>query len=304
MRHRLVLLSAIAGIGLLAWPGISQNQVPPKTATGDGEEKQAQAVIAATTPYEAVAAYGKLFKSATTEKLRRLQMNAADSVAIQAAWGEIELSIPERPERTIRPDRDKLARFLGFLEGRARVQAPQWWTDAILDARANCRGNVYAGGLNLGRYQNPKPKAALLPPEAKLEKADGKSIVRIGSEIVSIPHDLHKQLTQNSALESLTALITPERLYVAAYDSVGYPYQLACVERTSVKTRWSAEVWASWWGGSEGHHHQDVQVIEQGNRVVVFGVAAVGFHVEAFRIDDGANMFRFSNSYGGWSAQR
>ena len=58
-----------------------------------------------------------------------------------------------------------------------------------------------------------------------------------------------------------------------------------------------SKVWGSWWGAAMGVHRQWVEIVEQGDRVVVFGVAAVGFHVEAFRTDDGANLFRFSNAY-------
>ena len=38
-------------------------------------------------------------------------------------------------------------------------------------------------------------------------------------------------------------------------------------------------------------------VVEEGQRVVVFGAGSTGFHVEAFRKDDGRNLFRFANSY-------
>ena len=99
--------------------------------------------------------------------------------------------------------------------------------------------------------------------------------------------------------ELFCALITPARCYVAGHESVRYPYRLASVDRGTGKTRWVAKVWASWWYGATGHHHQWVEVTEQEDRVVVFGVASTGFHVEAFRQDDGANVFRFSNSYGG-----
>src|SRR5262249_10548084 len=100
--------------------------------------------------------------------------------------------------------------------------------------------------------------------------------------------------------DAVCALITASNCYVAAYDNAGYPYRLACVERSTAKIRWIAEVWASEWGGITGIHHQWVEVSEQGNRVAVFGVASVGFHAEVFRVDDGIDVLRFSNAYSGW----
>jgi hypothetical protein len=88
-------------------------------------------------------------------------------------------------------------------------------------------------------------------------------------------------------------------VFRAAYDFIGYPYRLAYVEGSTAKVGWVADVWASCWAsGSSGSYQPAwVEVTQQGNRVVVFGVACSGFHVEAFRADDGINVLRFSNSY-------
>jgi hypothetical protein len=91
---------------------------------------------------------------------------------------------------------------------------------------------------------------------------------------------------------------TRTRCYVAVHDPVGCPYRLAAVDRQLGEVRWVTKVWGSWWGDATGQHHQWLEVTEQGDRVVVFGRASGTFHVEAFRADDGANLFRFSNSYG------
>jgi hypothetical protein len=298
-RLPLILANVVLFTGLLASPGVSQERDPQRSAPATHEEKQVKAILDAKGPHHAAASYRALFKSVKSEGLRRLQMNSSDTIAIQAAWEELELTIPTNPDRVVRPDRDKLARFLGFLEGRARVQAPQWWTDAVLDARANRRGNVYAGGLSMSEDREGKDKAAMPPPLATFDRQDGKAVVRVNSNSAPIPDDLREKLRMDGLKDSLTALMTRRHCYVAAYDSVGYPYELACLDRSSGKIRWLANVWASWWGGATGHHSQWVEVTEQGDRVVVFGVASVGFHAEGFRVEDGVNLFRFSNSYSG-----
>ena len=41
-----------------------------------------------------------------------------------------------------RPDRHKLDWFLGFFEGRACVQPPQWWADVVRNAEASSRDSI------------------------------------------------------------------------------------------------------------------------------------------------------------------
>jgi hypothetical protein len=298
-RTLFVLIGIGIGFGCLASPGSCEDP-PSKSASAAEEEKRVQAILAADSPDVALRGYTALFRSTKAERLRHLQMTASDTIAVQAAWEEIERTIPENPDRVVRPDRDKLARFIGFLEGRGRVQVPEWWADAVLDARANCRGNVYAGGLTLMPFGEAKQKTPKPPPVATFAQKDGKGVVRVGSDLAIIPDDLRDKLKAGRSLDQgLSALITPTRCYVAVYDHAGYPYRLACVDRASTKTRRVAKVWASWWGNASGQHHQYVEVTEQGKRVVVCGIASSGFHVEAFGAEDGVNVLRFSNSYSG-----
>jgi hypothetical protein len=86
-------------------------------------------------------------------------------------------------------------------------------------------------------------------------------------------------------------------LLFATHEEVGYPFDLTCLEPSSGKVLWKSRVWACWWGSSTGQHRSWVKVVEQGERVVVFGVASMGFYVEGFHTKDGGNLFRVSNSY-------
>jgi hypothetical protein len=60
---------------------------------------------------------------------------------------------------------------------------------------------------------------------------------------------------------------------------------------------WKSKVFGHWWDVAFGYHEMRVAVTEQNKRIVVFGAGFTGFHVEAFRPDDGVNLFRFSTSY-------
>jgi hypothetical protein len=191
-----------------------------------------------------------------------------------------------------------LAWFVDFLERRARVKAPRWWAEAILDARANRRGNVYPGGINMTFSREPHPQTAPAPPEATFASKDGHPVVCVGTESVPVPADLQSWPKEHGGRVNVRALITPSRCYVAVHGNWGYPYKLACVDRSSGEIRWISEVWGSWWDSTSGHSHEWVELTEQGDQVVVFG-ASGGFNVEAFRIEDGANVFRVSNGYSG-----
>ena len=58
--------------------------------------------------------------------LPALRLHPHDGIAIQAAWEEVTLTVPEeKQDQPVRPDRHKLDWFLGFLEGRGRVRAPR-----------------------------------------------------------------------------------------------------------------------------------------------------------------------------------
>jgi hypothetical protein len=277
----------------------SANDPDPKVApvTAAAVDEQIRDVLRADTPSGASYCYRLLFKTVGKEGLRRLQVSPHDGIAIQSAWEELELTIPEKRPPNHRPEHDKLVWFLGFLEGRGRLRAPQWWADALIDARANARHNVYFDRPDFKYIKTAPPDPAMIPPpRARFEEKDGNLTVRVGAESAALPKDFRSQIKASNIAEGISALITPGRCYVAIYDEWGFPYKLACVDRKSLQVKWTRQVWGSWWAYTSGASHQWIELTEQGDRVVVFG-AAGPFHVEAFRVDDGSTVFRFSNSY-------
>jgi hypothetical protein len=264
------------------------------------EDDLIKIILAAKDPSAASKGYAPLLKRLANEDLPRLQSHASDTISIQAAWMHSELTVPvKEPVRAVRPDRESLAWFIGFVEGRTRVHPPKWWAEAILDARANRRGNVYAGGLNIwGNHLTGDPIVEMWPAKATIEQKDGQLFVRTGKEAAHIPDDVPEKVKKQKGLDyEVRALITPTRCYVAMHESVGYSYRLGCVERSPAGVRWTSDVWGSWWSASTGVSRHWVEIVEQGDRVVVFGIASVGFYVEGFRVTDGTNLFRFSNTY-------
>ena len=209
---------------------------PPGAERLRDEEESIRVILAAKDPSDAEVGYRTLFRGLGSDTVVRMQSHPSDTIAIQAAWQQVELTVPENPQRVIRPNRDKLAWFLGFLEGRARVRAPRWWVEAILDARANRRGNVYAGGLNNWLNRKPgDPVSEKGPPKAMIERREGKLVVQLGTESASLPDDFYEKFNKQEGFDDVRALFTSTRCYVAIHDDAGYAYRLGCIERSPLR---------------------------------------------------------------------
>lgn len=261
-------------------------------------------VLAASSPYDLAPASGrlfrKLFEAIGNEGLVKLQHHAHNTIAIQAAWHRVVGGIPqEEQEETIRLDRDKLNWFVGFLEGRARVKPPEWWVTMLLDARAKKRGSVHTGWFD----EHPRDYYGIdetLPngPHSITSRKGGKVIIRLGDETLEISESLLWEPTVRQPGYRETALMTASRCYVATHESTGMGYKLVCIARSSGKVLWRSDVWSTTWYGPGGNRMTSwIEIAEQNDKVVVFGSAWTGLHVEAFAVDDGATLFRFSTAY-------
>lgn len=273
----------------------------PKWATDDNSS-DADLIRGITTtddPGAAQAAYRILFKKVGADGVQALLTHQSDMIALRAAWEQVNLTVPDKESpSTIRPDRHGLDWFIGFLEGRVRVKPPHWWVDAMVESKANHRDNIYPEMAETRKYHESGLDTVKAPLNTTLEAHDGKLLLRIAGESVLIPVELlHKSDDGRFDDDCVSAILSRTRCYVAVHDDVGYPYRLACIDRSSGGVRWKADVWGSWIGGFGGQGRSWVAVTEQDDRIVVFGVASTGFHVEGFRADDGKNLFRVSNSF-------
>ena len=230
---------------------------------------------------------------------------AGDGIALQAAWQDVAVTVPEKESRSaVRPDHDKLVWFLGFLERRARVRAPKWWAESLLESRAYARDNICPGRSSDEDWLADHHKSGLdfvSTPRDTMLKRDGERIVlQIGPESSPFPAAI---LTENMGknpngelLGSVSGLITRDRCYVAVHDNTGYPHRLYCIDRSSGKTSWKTKVWGNFWGNLEGQTTAWVSIVESEGRVFVFE-SSTGMNVEAFRVADGKTLFRFATTY-------
>src|ERR1700752_2929558 len=107
-RHSWFLFTPLALSAGLLPPGLPQ-EGPPKAAPSSSQEtKLVQAIVAARDAFWAAEGYRELFESAKADDLRRLKTHTSDTIAIQAAWEEVERTVPKDPAETVRPERTAL----------------------------------------------------------------------------------------------------------------------------------------------------------------------------------------------------
>jgi hypothetical protein len=245
--------------------------------------------------------YRALFDAVGSDALGQLKADPHDSIALQAAWEEVQLSLPEKDQpQPTRVQPGKLERFLGFLEGRGRVQIPRWWEIALGEAKSRGRDHRVTCSSNALAFQRGKRIITGLRIRTEegisLSKENGTITLRVGKQSLVVPKEL---IIEDRVLaDNLTVLISGQHWYVALYDTVGYKYPLVCLENKTGKMLWQAVVWGTWWWEYSGLHSQRVSLSKQDDRVVVFGASSTGAHVEAFKASDGTNLFRVSTTLG------
>jgi len=247
-------------------------------------------------------AYAALFKKSGQAGIRQLQSSSIDSIALQAAWQEVALTVPEgEPAQTERPDRQKLSWFLGFLEGRTRCHAPSLWANRVLDMRAKRRDLIYVvypRNSDDFLYHNAGLDDAHTPRDSTLKRQGGRVILRIGDDEASIPEGILEKSVDGRVRGTVTGLIHRDHCYVAVPGGFGHPFELRCLDRETGSEVWKANVWGTYWGTVAAEFRPTwISVTEQNGRVVVFGAAPAGIFVEAFAMKDGENLFRFSSRY-------
>jgi hypothetical protein len=280
-----------------------KHQNAPNDSKVDPEriKEMVQRVLKAKNLGEAEDYYEALFLYSGPAGLPLLRECPHDGVAIQAAWQEVALGTHTGEAGKLK--REKVIWFLGFLEGRIRIRPPNWWREALLDSQFNQAGSVFVWKVNKHqRYEKARVDEVMSAPGTTLKRKNKDLVVQIGDESATVSEDV---VLKKKRWDRVSAAITARRCYLAMHDDLGFAYPLVCVDRVSGKTAWKAEVWDVFWlrGGlswlsDPSINDRAVAVVEQDERVVVFGAGITGFNVEGFRASDGSNLFRFSSSCG------
>jgi hypothetical protein len=151
MNRATILLAQVALLAGLSFQQLGRAQEP---VGRNAHSSPLDDIIEAKSPGSAQRLYASVFDGASPRQLDEWQGHDHLGVALHAAWTPIRLSIPVgEQERPVRPDRAMLRWFAEFAEGHMNVTLPKWWKEALLDAQAHRRDNIFflipASGLGL-----------------------------------------------------------------------------------------------------------------------------------------------------------
>jgi hypothetical protein len=271
----------------------------------------------ASTRGDQIAAYAKFFADASPEELRALTNHEDASIALIARWSLRQSDLPaarlmSHPQR-----------WLGFLEGRTGLAAPDAWA-----ARLSCEPGVFqshaaaiykpAGLVGTHTFTVDGRKVVLpyVRLRAPLHRTAAGIFCKQGCDI-SVTDGTVRFSTATKSLELPERVLKPlwirnpdrkqfcafqlehERLYAAFYDSDGHNFPLICYDATRRELLWTAEIWALedcqplQFSGYREDQRVDLVIGPRG--VACFGTQGSCCYVDAFDLKTGNSIFQFRN---------
>ncbi len=254
----------------------------------------------------ASACYRQLFALVGEGGLARLKASEADSIAVQAAWEEVKRTVPDSEDAPVfRPEKEKLALFVQFLESRLSTKTPTWWAEVVQDAKWFGRDFVQPGDPT----ESPYHKSGLLAvesPRGVTLQAESKTItLTSGNDVIEVPTSFATffgyRLTHwaGGTFHNLSAAFTKGRCFLTLHDDIGYAPRVACIDRVSGKVLWEAHACGCFWDTIARMDFRNawVSVVTHDDRVILYGKSFQGVYVHAFHRNDGKTLFRFSSSF-------
>ncbi len=270
-------------------------------------EKHRKAIVDARSFEDVKPAYKALFKD--SQLLNDLKCDLNASIALQAAW--------EACRRTD-GSRDAIHRFLGFVEGKTSLTVPLRWEvsllrnalrnepeilDDVLRRRLqscaflrmdNMTGKVAYEGARyresvLGLWVPEDTRAT--QTEGSLEFATPAGRVRFLDKLLT---DLKRG--RYGRLENCVVSIGDRHTYVALFSAMPGQYPVICIDSRNGRLVWQSDVWVPRSEFLTGPGLHDVSIVVRNNVVACFG-QGVDCYLEAFEIETGKSVFRFSTYY-------
>ncbi len=110
-----------------------------------------------------------------------------------------------------------------------------------------------------------------VPPTGKRVVKDGDSfILHIANNSVKLPDSILEKSNKGELMCNFSGVFTDKHCFVAVHENVGYPHDVACIDRQSGKLVWVKEACGCWLGGASGIHESWVSVTIQNDQVVIF----------------------------------
>lgn len=241
----------------------------------------------------------ELIQKAPLDSLQRLMMGKTDDVAIAAAW-ELVLrkSNSHFGENKIvtKPSDELLSWFVGFIEGRLRVQVPIEWNRCLKGLRAV--GYFISTDIDPFSAEAPYTQTSddtrSFPKSIKVEEKEEGIDLIVGSRHLLLPRNI--ALEEVEELRAISASAVGDKILVVFLpDLPAKTEKLFCFEKTG-ELKWTGSVWTGLGtrgGGFTGIGFQWVFWSSRDDIIYLFGAFTEGLYIEGFDVRDGQNIFRF-----------
>ncbi len=254
--------------------------------------------------------YNSLLANAPVEDLQRLKNDPNTGIALAAAWRLFEKSPRSDPV----PNGQ---RFLGFIEGRTRLQIPLRWELEVQGILVNTP-EEYQAMLRPYNLRAPfitrrgkeivvgheKHQESILnltvPIDTSLVRNNKEIKITVGKKSVTVPEDAIPDLVRDSqSTRGFRAVIGDKRSYFAVLDVVGATSEVTCFDQENHRVVWNASLWA--YGGDtprsgSGSWWNDADLVLSEDRLAVFGRGPRACYLEVFDVSTGAATLRFSTT--------
>lgn len=267
-------------------------------------------INSATTSSELSSTYSHLLLDTSYERQQELKTHASTGIAIQSAWQQLVATVPDSSANVSpavrQTGRSKishvaLAGFLGFVEGRLQVTPPLWWREMLYRAK-------------LQRDFSTELMVLTARPERQERYyevyADERGSIFASGHVTSASRDANEVALTHEAgtidipcvtLSDAYVEVVPvgTQRYIVAIHGELPTSRLLCIDRSSKNILWDSSVWcdnAPYVRSGGGFFHWS-QVKMNNDLAIVFGMCNDVVYIEAFDINNGNPISRFSSSY-------
>ena len=243
--------------------------------------------------------------TASEDQLVQLIPHPDTTLALAAGWERVRRTLPKRKESDGIPlDALALARFIGLLEGRAKVTAPREWEKAFMTAQAGWRADELPRvgfrteyDRRVREYESnpshPDPNPVVIPGTTQPAGDDNRCIVKSGAASWTL------QIDEADRFDSALVRIDHDKAYIALYPE--YPVGKLRIFELDPKTgitSWSSEVWVQEiYGGFSGYANNQVELAFTPGEVCVFGITYDAAYAACLDRRTGKTRWRFSTAF-------
>jgi hypothetical protein len=221
---------------------------------------------------------------------------------VRSAWEEVRQSVLSQ-NKSSRIAQADIQRFIGFVEGRLRVNVPPWWERILADGRTYEKVGPFVKIGDEGYYRE-SGLGLLCPMNTSVRQADSRVVITVGAQSVTITAETIDKLAPGARVKAgsyaVVVLMNGVNCFLVFHRGPASRgrYHVCCVEQSTGLLRWKADAWHSGImgvqvGPRELRDHR-VSLAKNDDNIFVFGVAHHAAYINGFRASDGVSILRFS----------